>query len=183
MRSCAAQRTHSVSVCVITLTFIYEVTNKVRTMLKMKNWRSRTWTTFRTDRHTHEQEQKSLPNNGLEDPILVVNHCVGTSSTRHKLHCIIIVTSPTFLRNHCIIILSPWNWYCIKIIIQLVQCIHVYMSLQQNSNLLQTPHHHFICYYIIIMYQKCYCIIISVHQVIALVFTCTGYCISIIIAS
>ena len=67
-----------------------------------------------THRHTHTQtdkREKSLPNNGLEDPILVVNHCVG------------------------------------------------------------------------IMYQKCYCIIISVHQVIASVFTCTGYCISSRIAS
>ena len=34
-----------------------------------------------------------------------------------------------------------------------------------------------------ILYQKCYCIIISVHQVIVSVFTCTGYCISRIIAS
>ena len=33
-----------------------------------------------TDTHTHTQtdkREKSLPNNGLEDPILVVNHCVG----------------------------------------------------------------------------------------------------------
>ena len=29
-----------------------------------------------TDTHTDKRE-KSLPNNGLEDPILVVNHCVG----------------------------------------------------------------------------------------------------------
>ena len=76
-------------------------------MTKEANWRSRTGTTFQTHTDTHtEKRGKSPPNNGLEDPILVVNHCVG------------------------------------------------------------------------IMYQKCYCIIISVHQVIASVFTCTGYCIS-----
>ena len=69
-------------------------------------------------------------------------------SVRHKLHCIIIVIAPNFLRNHCIIILSPWNWYCIRIIIQLVQCMRVHMSLHQNSNLLQTLHHQFICHYI-----------------------------------
>ena len=67
---------------------------------------------FRTHKDTHtDKREKSLPNDSLEDPILVVSHCVR------------------------------------------------------------------------IMYQKWYCIIISVHQVIASVFTCTGYCISSRIAS
>ena len=36
-----------------------------------------------TDTHTHthtDKREKSLPNNGLEDPILVVNHCVGITA-------------------------------------------------------------------------------------------------------
>ena len=36
-----------------------------------------------TDTQTDKRE-KSLPNNGLEDPILVVNHCVGISA---QLRC------------------------------------------------------------------------------------------------
>ena len=74
--------------------------------------------------------------------------CTSTKNSRHKLHCITIIIAPNFLRNHCIIILSPWNWYCIRIILQLVQCMRVHMSLHQNSNLLQTLHHQFICHYI-----------------------------------
>ena len=35
-----------------------------------------------SDTHTHTyKSKKSLPNNGLEDPILVVNHCVGIMYT------------------------------------------------------------------------------------------------------
>ena len=42
-----------------------------------------------TDRNTHththtDKSKKSLPNNGQEDPILVVNHCVGISA---QLRC------------------------------------------------------------------------------------------------
>ena len=33
--------------------------------------------------------------------------CTSTKNSRHKLHCIIIIIAPNFLRNHCIIILSP----------------------------------------------------------------------------
>ena len=43
-----------------------------------------------SDRHTHTQtdkREKSLPNNGLEDLILVVNHCVEIMY--HKCYCII----------------------------------------------------------------------------------------------
>ena len=40
-------------------------------------------TDTQTHRHTDKRE-KSFPNNGQEDPILVVNHCVGISA---QLRC------------------------------------------------------------------------------------------------
>ena len=53
------------------------------------------------------------------------------SKSMHKLQgfealnfiSIRIVIIHKFLRNHCIIMLSPWNWFCIRIIIRLVQCM------------------------------------------------------------
>ena len=75
-------------------------------------------------------------------------NCTSTKNSRHELHCIIIIIAPNFLCNHCIIILSRWNLYCIRISMQLVQCMRVHMSLHQNSNLLQTLHHKFLCHYI-----------------------------------